>query len=226
MNKGYTILCLILFIALSSGCSFDTATEPLDDDSAMVIEEYDMSKETEQQEGGSNESETDGRQIPEASEREKELLFFDPEIFYFGKSYGEIIAEYGDLEHRGYWDGGEYFFSSDEEVFFIFSASEIKDPLNPNKDAVVTAQAIQARNIFPKMGSQIDKAVVERIVRGKLEKVYDDSSIPGIVFSHQGYTFWYDITDTQTLLPGTFITVKRGEWGGFAEDDGKDYQCP
>jgi len=217
MNKINIMLCLILIVTLLQGCSID-AIEPVVDDPSTATAEDDNCIEAEQQEEEEVEvvmveedvdkDETDYGQIPEASESEKELLFFDPSSFCFGKEYGEIKTEFVDLEYRGNLSGGEFFYASSAETFFIFPGNEINNPQEPNNSAKVTGLAFPARKLFPKMGSRIEKAVLERIFRGEITILIDDYKIPNTVFSCQGYKFSYDSEDTEDILPETIILIR------------------
>ena len=161
------------------------------------------------EEGGGEGAEPQGGTPPQAAENENELLSFDPSTFFFGKKYSEIEAEFTDLEDRGSMSGGEYYYSPSAEIFFIFDVNDIGDPENPDKDALISANTMPAKLIFPKMGEQVDKAAVERIVGTGLDDSIDDFGSPTIFFTYQGYVFWYNSEGTPDLLSGTLVTVKE-----------------
>jgi len=208
MNRFCNILCFIIIVTLLQGCSVNLG-DPAADDLSTFTEKDDNYIETEKQEGVANESETDSEQCPEQSVRDKELLYFDSTIFYFGKTYSEIQAEFADLEYKGYITGGEYFYSLNAEMFFGFPYNEINNPQNPNGSAEVTVIVMQARRLFPNMGTRIDKGMIEKIVGAELEILFDDFNIPNAYFLYQGYEFRYNAEETLDLFADTFVDVRK-----------------
>ena len=192
-NKIFIVLCLALASVLMFGCGRG-ADKPAADNSPAVEDD-----------NGNGNGNVNGGE----ADADKELLSFNPSVFYFGKKYSEIEAEFADLEYRGSMSGGEYYYSPSTETFFIFDVNDIDDPEHPNKDAEVTANTMPAWVIFPNMGSQVDKAVIEKIVGTDLDSAMDDFGAPNIYFSYKGHIFWYGSEGTPDLLSGTLVTVKE-----------------
>ena len=200
MNKILTVLCLLLIGLFINGCT-QGADESVIEDPPVAAEDNDVA-DTNPQDEITDEAETEDTQIPES---ENGLMDFDPTAFYFGKTYGEIEKEFTDLEPRGYLDGGEWYYSTNADMYFIFDGSQIADPQNPGKDIELSAHAAPAIKVFPNMGERIEKTAIEEYVGTTLERSMDDN----IGFEYQGYLFWYYQEDTMDILPDTIITFKE-----------------
>ena len=145
------------------------------------------------------------KEIQEATEAEMELLYFDSETFYLGKAFGEIEDMYPDLEFEYQLAGGDYYYSEQADMYFVFPGWY---PDGEERNIETVAFGARAIEMFPNMGARVFKAEVERIIGREILSGRYEYEAPQVLMGLQGYSFSYDVTDSLDILPDTMVFVR------------------